>query len=112
MSKLLIVWKSDSYHNIELFIKPFALNSKKKEWFHDVEVLIWGISSLRVKGFKSAQNIVKEMISTGIKVGACKYCADKTRATKKLESLGVNVFYAGEYLSEKMKDPEYEVITI
>jgi len=112
MSKLLVVWKSDDYRNVDFFISPFALNSKKHEWFTDVEVLIWGASSDYCKVNKSAQNTIKQMVELGIEVRACKFCADKVFATEKLESLGVTVMYTGVYLSEKMKDPEYEVLTI
>jgi hypothetical protein len=112
MSKLLIVWKSDDYRNIDFFIAPFAINSKKNKWFHDVEVLIWGASADYCKVNVNAQQAIKDMVSIGIPVRACKFCADKVFATESLESIGVNVMYTGVYLSEKLKDPDYEVITI
>ena len=112
MSKLLVVLKSDDYRNIDYFITPFILNSKQNEWFHDVEVLIWGASADYCKASRKAQKRIKEMISLGIEVRACKFCADKVYATKKLESIGVNVMYTGVYLSDRLKDKDYEVITI
>jgi hypothetical protein len=112
MSKLLVVWKSNDYRNIDFFITPFALNSKKLEWFNDVEVLIWGASADYCKASRKSQNVIKEMIAIGIEVRACKFCADKVFATKRLEKIGVNVMYTGEYLSNRLQDPEYEVITI
>ena len=39
-------------------------------------------------------------------------CADGLNATEMLESLGVNVMYTGVYLSDKLKDDRYEVITL
>lgn len=112
MSKLLVVWKSNDHRDIRYFIAPFVLNSKKNEWFDDVEVLIWGASADYVKASAKAIGFIKEMIDAGIEVRACKFCAEKVFAAKKLEKIGVNVMYTGVYLSEKMKDPEYEVITI
>ncbi len=47
-----------------------------------------------------------------IKVSACKMCADNCGATEILESLGVEVLYAGIYLSDNLKDPDTEVFTI
>ncbi len=108
--KLLIVWKSDSYQDIDYFMLPYAINSKKKGWFEEVTVLIWGASAHYAKVY--CKKHIEELIENNVNVLACKYCADQCRVTKKLETWGVEVFYAGEYLSEKMKDPEYKVITI
>ena len=108
--KLLIVWKSEHHQDVDYFMLPYAINSKKQGWFEEVNVLIWGASASYAKVYAKKQ--VQELIENNINVLACKYCADKCHATKKLEAQGVEVFYAGEYLSEKMKDPEYKVITI
>lgn len=112
MKKLLVVWKSNNWKDVDYFITPFTINSKKNEWFSDVEVLIWGASADYIKASIKAKKVIREMIEMGIEVRACKYCADKVFATKKLEKIGVNVMYTGEYLSDKMKDPNYEVITL
>jgi len=112
MSKLLIVWKSDDYRNVDFFLAPFALNSKKHKWFDGVEVLIWGASTEYCTTNEQAQNTIKQMIELGIEVRACKFCAEKVDASETLQSLGVNVMYTGVYLSDKLKDTEYEVLTI
>ena len=39
-------------------------------------------------------------------------CSDNVGATEILEELGVNVRYTGDLLSDRLKDKEYEVITI
>lgn len=110
--KLLVVWKSDNDIDINSFITPFAVNSKKNNWMDDVEVLIWGASTDYIKDNVNAQEKVRKMIETGIKVKACKYCADQCSASKTLESLGVEVVYTGVYLSEKLNDVTYRVLTI
>jgi len=112
MNKLLVVWKSDNDIDINNFITPFAYNSKTQGWFDDVEVLIWGASAHKIKEDKNAQEKVVKLVSSGALVFACKYCADQTESTEILESLGVTVIYTGVYLSDKMKDPDYKVITI
>ncbi len=112
MNKLLIVWKSEHDIDINNFITPFSVNSKKHSWFDEVEVLIWGASAHKIKEDKNIQKIVTTMIEEGIDVYACKYCADQVEATATLESLGVTVMYTGVFLSDKLKDPLYEVITL
>lgn len=112
MNKLLLVWKSDNDIDINNFITPFTFNSKSQNWFDEVEVLIWGASAHKIKEDKNAQDKVEKIVSSGALVFACKYCADQVEATDVLEKLGVTVIYTGVYLSDKMKDPDYKVITI
>ena len=112
MKKLLVVWKSDNDIDIHNFIVPYVHNSKKHGWFDDVELLIWGASQHIVTKDSTIQQKVKDLIKNEVKVYACKFCADNVGATKLLESIGVNVMYTGVFLSDKMKDPETEVISI
>jgi len=112
MKKLLIVWKSNNETDINNFIIPYAYNSKKQEWFDDCEVLIWGASQEIVAENKMIQERVKKLVDYGIKIVACKMCADNVGATETLESIGVEVLYTGVYLSERQKDEVYEVISI
>lgn len=112
MNKLLLVWKSDNDIDIDNFITPFASNSAKQGWFDHVEVLIWGASTHKILNDDNAKSNVLKIIASGVKAYACKFCAEQVGASSLLESLGVTVVYTGVYLSEKLKDPEYEVITI
>ena len=112
MKKLLVVWKSDNDTDISKFIVPFSYNSKAQNWVDEVEVLIWGASQEVVRDTTKYQEYVKTLVHNKIDVYACKMCADDTNSTELLESLGVNVMYTGVYLSDKLKDKDWEVITI
>lgn len=112
MKKLLIVWKSNNEIDIHNFIVPYAYNSKKHQWFDEVEVLIWGASQEKVLEDTIIQQRVKNLIKNEIKVFACKMCADNINATELLERIGVTVMYTGVYLSDSQKDPDVEVITL
>ena len=112
MNKLLIVWKSENDIDIYNFITPFAVNSVKQKWFDHVEILIWGASTHKILTDDNAKDKVKLIVDAGVTAYACKYCADQVGASELLESLGVTVVYTGVYLSDKLKDPEYEVLTI
>ena len=112
MKKVLIVWKSNNEIDIHNFVIPYAYNAKKHEWFSDVELLIWGASQEKVLSDSIVQQRVKNLIKNEVKVYACKMCSDNLNATELLTSLGVEVLYTGVFLSDRLKDDNYEVITI
>lgn len=112
MSKVLIVWKSNNETDANAFLVPYAYNAKTREWFDDVEVLIWGASQELVLENTIIQQRVQNLIKNDVKVKACKMCAEKTGAVELLESIGVEVFYTGVYLTEKLKDKDYEIVYI
>ena len=112
MKKLLVVWKTDNMIDIEKFVVPYVYNSKVQGWFSEVELLIWGASQNVVATNKDIQALVSNLIKEEVVTYACKMCADGLNATEMLESLGVNVMYTGVYLSDKLKDDRYEVITL
>lgn len=112
MKKLLVVWKSEHEIDITKFIVPFAYNSKAQGWFDEVELLIWGASQVVIMETPKYQEHVEMFIKNGISCYACKMCADDTGTTPLLTELGVTVKYTGTYLADKLKDPEWEVITL
>lgn len=112
MSKLLVVWKTDNDIDIHNFVIPYCYNSKKHEWFDHVDLLIWGSSQEKILNDKIIQQRVSNLVKNDIKVFACKMCSDNLNASELLESLGVTVLYSGVFLSDKLKDSDYSVITI
>jgi hypothetical protein len=112
MNKLLIVWKSNNEIDIHNFVIPYAYNAKSHEWFDEVNVLIWGASQEIVANDNVISMRVQNLIKNQINVYACKMCSDKVGVTEELEELGVKVMYTGKLLSDCLKDPEFEVITL
>ena len=112
MSKVLVVWKSNNDIDIHNFVIPYSYNAVMHEWFDEVELLIWGASQEKVINDTIIQQEVSNLIKNEIKVYACKMCSDKIGATDILKEIGVNVRYTGDLLSDRLKDKEYEVITI
>ncbi|MCK5388580.1 MAG: hypothetical protein KAJ22_04780 [Candidatus Izimaplasma sp.] len=112
MKKLLVVWKTNNEIDIHNFVIPYVYNSLKHEWFDSVELLIWGASQEIILNDTVTQQRVKNLVKNEVSVFACKMCADNVGATTLFESLGVKVMYSGVFLSDRMKDPETEVITI
>ena len=52
------------------------------------------------------QEKIRELIQAGVKVSACKACAEQYGAVAKLEELGVEVIYWGVPLTEILKNKE------
>lgn len=112
MSKVLVVWKSNNDIDIHNFVIPYCYNAVVQKWFDEVELLIWGASQEKVMEDTLIQQRVSNLIKNNVKAYACKMCSDKVGASELLISLGVNVRYTGDLLSDRLKDKGYEVITI
>ncbi len=111
MEKLNILWTTDNKDTIFNMLTMYALNSKIKNWWQDVRVIIWGASVKLIKNDTQVQTEILEMVKAGITVEACKDCADNFDATEILEKLGVTVKYMGLPLTELLKRGE-QLITI
>ena len=112
MSKVLVVWKSNNDIDIHNFVIPYCYNAVMHEWFDEVELLIWGASQERVMNDTIIQQRVANLVKNNVTVYACKMCSDNVGATEVFKTLGVNVRYTGDLLSDRLKDSDYEVITI
>ena len=104
MSALNILWTSDNAETAVHMIALYPMNGLRKGWFKEVEVIIWGGSNTLIQEDEMVQKTIIEMIEAGVALKACKACADKMGTTELLESLGVEVFYVGEHLSNILKD--------
>ena len=66
--------------------------------------MVWGASTKLLAESPELQERIEEMLAAGIKVEACKACADQLGATPSLESCRVNVKYWGESLTGVLKN--------
>lgn len=112
MNMLNILWTSGNAETAQHMIAMYAVNALKKGWFDKVEIIIWGGSNTLIEENESVQQAVRDMISAGIHVQACKACADRMGTTGKLESLGVEVYYIGEHLSDILKDEGQRLLSV
>lgn len=112
MNRLTIVWKTDNEIDIHHFVVPYAYNAKRHEWFDEVEIILWGASQEKVAATPLIQQRVLNLIKNGVVIHACKMCATNLDVVASLEALGVNVRFTGDLLSERLKDPTWEVLTL
>ncbi len=97
---LLIVWTSGDRDVALNMVFMYAANARKHGWWDEVTLLVWGPSQKVLTEDQELQDKLAEMVELGVDVAACKACADRYAATEDLESLGVRVFYTGQFLTE------------
>lgn len=106
MNKLNILWTTINRDTITNMIKMYASNAIPNGWWKEVNVIIWGGSAKLVGENKEVQQEVMEMIKAGVKVEACRACADQYGVAETLENLGIEVKYMGEPLTNYLKADE------
>jgi hypothetical protein len=107
--KLVVVWTSGDKEVAEKMVFMYTFNAKKFKWWDDITLLIWGPSAKLLTEDKELQDYVKAMLDSGIRVLACKGCADMYEISDELEKIGVTVRYTGTDLTNFIK--ERHVIT-
>jgi len=108
--RLAVLWTSGDSEVAEKVCFMYTHNAKKQAWFDDVTLIVWGPSSRLLAGDKDLQEAVKQMLTDGVKVEACKACADMYGVSDKLAEIGIDVKYMGQPLSRMLK-ADWKVLT-
>jgi hypothetical protein len=111
MNKINILWTTGDKITALNMLAIYVLNAKKRGWWQEINIIIWGASAKLVAEDTQVQTEVPEMIHSGITVEACMDCSDVCGVTDKLERLGVNVRFMGQSLTDYIKAGE-PVLTI
>lgn len=104
--KILIVWTSGDIEVARKMVFMYAKNSLLEGWWDSVTLLVWGPSSQLLVNDASLQVELKELQETGVKVIACRACAEKYAIVPRMEALDIEVFYTGEFLTEWIKSDD------
>lgn len=110
-NELVVLWTSGDKELAENMVFMYTLNSAKNGWWEEITFIIWGPSSELLSNEEDLQNKIKEMKKQDINLKACKACAERYEVTKDLESLGIEVKYMGEPLTNYIKNRSKNVIT-
>ena len=102
-SHLFILWTSDNFETFDEMVYMYAYNGKKLKWWEEITMVIWGASARLAGKDEVVQLKIKELIEVGVKVEACRACADDLGVSEKLDSLGVVVKYWGQPLTKILK---------
>jgi hypothetical protein len=110
-SKLFILWTNADPLTSEKMVMMYATNSRLKNWWDQVVVIIWGATAKYVAEDRHIQEKIKTAQLAGVSFSACKACADQLGVTDQLVDMGIEVFYWGEPLTQILRDNE-KLITI
>jgi hypothetical protein len=97
---LLMVWTSGDREVALKMVFMYTYNAKVNNWWEQLTLLVWGPSTSLLAGDEELKAKVKEMQDAGVRVIACRSCAEKYDLVQKIETLGIEVFYSGEFLTE------------
>ncbi|MFP4482022.1 MAG: DsrE family protein [Thermovirgaceae bacterium] len=100
---ILVLWTTAERETVENMIFMYTVNAKLKGWWNGVTLLVWGAATKLAAEDESVQESLKAFRKKGIRTIACRKCAENLGAVEKLESIDVEVFYTGEFLTEWMK---------
>lgn len=110
-NKLTVLWTTADKVTVEKMVFMYTLNAKLQGWFDEVTLVVWGASTKLLSESPDLQEKIEEMIAAGVKVEACKSCADQLHATSALQACNVDVKYWGEPLTNVLKSSGH-LITI
>ncbi len=111
MDKLNILWTTDNKETFFNMVSMYTINAKKREWWQDVNVIIWGASSKLAGTDTEVQAKIAEMMAQGVTIEACLACAENFGVSESLSKLGVNLRYMGQPLTDYLKADE-KLLTI
>ena len=106
MDKLTILWTNADFGTFEKMVSMYAYNSRAKGWWDEVTLVIWGSPTKLTADSEPVRAKLRELMAGGVKVSACKHCAEEYGVVEDLERLGVEVIYWGVPLTEILKNRE------
>ena len=100
---LAVVWVTNNKEAAMNMVFMYTKNSKLKEWWSEVTLIVWGPSGPLLVSDSELQKELKSMQEAGVVLQACKACSDRYGISDKLTELGVEVKYMGKPLTELLK---------
>lgn len=100
---LLVLWTTAEPDTAINMVLMYAYNAKVNGWWQDLTLLIWGSSPRLLCADGLVKEKVAEIRDIGVRVIACKKCAENLGLVDKIEAMGIEVFYTGEFLTDWLK---------
>ncbi|HZK02626.1 MAG TPA: DsrE family protein [Anaerovoracaceae bacterium] len=111
MDKLAILWTSGDKETALDMVLMYTLKANMNKWWDECDLITWGPSNTLVCKDEEVQEQLRLVQSAGVKVFACKRCAERHGLVDSLKNLDIVVDYMGEPLTRYLKDG-WKVITI
>ena len=101
--RLAVIWSSGDPMVAHKVCFMYTHNAKRRGWFDEVTLIVWGPSAELLTRDTSLQESIKAMKADGVIVQACKGCTDSYGISDQLIALGVDVKYLGMALTEMLQ---------
>ncbi|MGM0431302.1 MAG: DsrE family protein [Spirochaetota bacterium] len=101
--KLVVLWTSGDREVAQHMVFMYTLNAKKRQWFDEVTLIVWGPSDKLLAEDAELQAGIRNMLDAGVRIECCLRCAENYGVVETLENLGIEVKLMGEPLSEYLK---------
>lgn len=102
--RLVVLWTSGDRDAALKMVFMFTKNAKKRGWWEDITLIVWGPSALLLSVDPELQDYVREMMDLGVVVEACVTCAEMYGVVDSLSGPGIDVKKMGEPLTGYMKE--------
>jgi hypothetical protein len=109
-SRLCVVWTSGDPEVAKNVCFMYTGNAKKRGWFDEVHLVVWGPSAKLLAGNHELQAELQAMQKAGVVTEACIVCARNYGVIEALQRLTIDVKPMGAPLSERLK-ADWKVIT-
>lgn len=109
--KLTILWTNADPITAKFMVFMYAEASLSREWWNEVEIIVWGAASKLVVEDKSVQEKLLDIKEKGVRVRFCIACATKLGIVEEIKALGFEVEAMGTPLTEVLKQ-DGKLITI
>lgn len=106
-----ILWTNDNPITSEKMICMYARNAMLNKWWDAITVILWGATVQYAATDESIQRHLAELMKEGVKLSACRSCAEQLGLEDKIRELNIELKYWGEPLTELLKGNE-KLITI
>jgi hypothetical protein len=87
------------------------LNAKKRGWWKEISLIIWGASTRLLFEDEELQDYITRIKDAGVQIEACKVCSDNYGVSNQLERLGIEVKLMGAPITKYLKS-DNKIITI
>lgn len=111
-NELVVLWTSGDREVALKMAFMYTLNSKLKGWWKEVTLVIWGPSARLLATDMELQARLSTMRDAGVRLRACKACADEYGVSPDLEKLGIVVEYMGQPLTEFLKNDSCRIVAV
>jgi hypothetical protein len=103
-SSLVVLWTSGDREVALKMAFMYTLNARLREWWDEVTLIVWGPSARLLSEDPELQSQIGRMREAGIRLEACKACADQYGVSPALEQMGIEVKFMGVPLTGYLKE--------